>query len=56
LCDAWYLRREVGIGISNRPQLIYEPNAFNVGNNFVFQHWSMDDMIAPRGRWMRARE
>jgi len=40
---AWYLRGEIGIGISTRPLLIYEPSAADVGNGFQFQHWSMDD-------------
>ena len=41
--SAWYLRGEVGVGIMNRANLIYEPAPANVGNLFQFQHWSVDD-------------
>jgi opacity protein-like surface antigen len=39
---AWYLRGEVGVGIMNRPNLIFEENPAN-NSNFAFQHWSIDD-------------
>lgn len=41
--SAWYLRGDIGVGIMNRANLIYEPNPANVGNLFQFQHWSVDD-------------
>jgi opacity protein-like surface antigen len=40
--SAWYLRGDVGVGIINRPKLIFEQNPAN-NSNFQFQHWSIDD-------------
>ena len=41
--DNWYLRGNIGIGISNNYQLDYIQNPANAGNGFVFQHNSMGD-------------
>jgi opacity protein-like surface antigen len=41
--DRWYLRGNIGVGISNNYQLDYLQNPANAGNGFVFQHNSMGD-------------
>jgi opacity protein-like surface antigen len=39
---AWYLRGDLGIGIINKPNLIFEQNPLN-SSNFAFQHSSIAD-------------
>src|SRR5476649_336139 len=41
--SAWYLRGDVGIGMSSSYNLEYLPSPANVGNGFAFQHNSIGD-------------
>jgi opacity protein-like surface antigen len=43
IASAWYLRGDIGIGLSNSYKLDYLPNAANVGNGFAFEQSSMSD-------------
>jgi opacity protein-like surface antigen len=41
----WYLRGQVGVGMSGTPDLEYQPAPANVGNGFVFDTNSMADSV-----------
>src|ERR1700691_2048522 len=42
---AWYLRGDIGIGITNRFDITYLPSPPNVGNGFAFDQNSNADTV-----------
>src|SRR5208282_5004051 len=45
VASGWYLRGDIGVGITNAFSLDYLPNPLNPPNNFAFQHSSMADTV-----------
>ena len=43
--SAWYLRGDIGIGVTNKFDLTYLPSPPNVGNGFVFDQHSWADTV-----------
>ncbi len=45
VASGWYLRGDIGIGMTDAFSLDYLPNPLNPPNNFAFQHHSMADTM-----------
>jgi opacity protein-like surface antigen len=45
VASGWYLRGDIGIGMTDNFSLEYLPNPLNAPNNFAFQHSSMADTM-----------